>query len=108
MSESNSTDTNDYAVVLGKVKTALRLTSDDVDLEDELLDLIQECMSDLIPADVDETNIDLTDPLILKAVKTYCKLNFGQPDDYDRLKAAYDELKKQLGMDSRYTNYGGE
>ena len=108
MSESNNANTNEYATVLGKVKTALRLTSDDEDLEDELLDLIQECISDLIPADVDETNIDLTDPLILKAVKTYCKLNFGQPDDYDRLKASYDELKKQLGMDSRYTNYGGE
>lgn len=108
MSESNNANTNEYATVLGKVKAALRLTSDDEDLEDELHDLIQECISDLIPADVDETNIDLTDPLILKAVKTYCKLNFGQPDDYDRLKASYDELKKQLGMDSRYTNYGGE
>lgn len=97
MSESND--------LLRKVKTALRLTSDDEDLNEELTDLIDECLSDLIPADVAAANIDTSDPLIIRAVKVYCKLNFGQPDDYDRLKAAYDELKAQLGMDSRYTEY---
>lgn len=90
------------AEVLSKVKTALRLTSDDEELNAELEDLIEECKSDLIPADVADSNIDLSDPLILRAVKTYCKMSFGQIDDYDRLKASYDEQKKQLGMDSRY------
>lgn len=93
------------STVIQKVKTALRLSTNDADLEDELTDQIEECLIDLIPANVSYDNINLTDPLILKAVKVYCKLNFGQPDNYDRLKAAYDELKMQLGMDSRYTEY---
>lgn len=91
--------------LLRKVKTALRLTSVDADLNEELTDLINECLSDLIPADVAESNIDTSDPLIIRAVKVYCKMNFGQPDDYDRLKASYDEQKKQLSMDSRYTEF---
>lgn len=93
------------STVIQKVKTALRLSTNDADLEDELTDQIEECLSDLIPANVSYDNINLMDPLILKAVKVYCKLNFGQPDNYDRLKASYDELKMQLGMDSRYTEY---
>ena len=93
------------STVIQKVKTALRLSTNDADLEDELTDQIEECLIDLIPANVSYDNINLMDPLILKAVKVYCKLNFGQPDNYDRLKAAYDELKMQLGMDSRYTEY---
>lgn len=91
--------------VLVKVKTALRITSDDAELNAELADLVEECLSDLIPVDVASGNIDLGDPLILRAVKTYCRMSFGQPDDYDRLKASYDEQKKQLGMDSRYTEW---
>lgn len=37
-----------------------------------------------------------TDSLIIQAVITYCRLNFGTPSDYDRLKASYDEQKAQL------------
>ena len=94
--------------ILRKVKTVVGLSSNDTDLNDELTDLILECLDDLIPADVVENNIVLTDKLIMKAVKIYCKMNFHSPDpaEYDRLKLAYDELKKQLGMDSRYTDYG--
>lgn len=94
--------------VLNKVKVAVGYSGSDADLEEELTDLINECVSDLIPASVSSDSIDLSDPLILKAVKVYCRLNFGQPDDYDRLKLAYDELKAQLGMDSRFTEYAEE
>lgn len=94
--------------LLTKVKTAVGLSSDDENLEDELTDLIRTCLLDLIPANVAQENIDPDDDLIQMAVKTYCRMNFHNPDpaEYDRLKIAYDELKKQLGMDSRYTVYG--
>lgn len=36
------------------------------------------------------------DPVMLEAIITYCRLNFGTPDDYDRLKRSYDEQKAQL------------
>lgn len=92
--------------MLEKVKLALRITSDAFDAE--LNDLIDAAYADLGIAGV--TNTDATDPLIIRAVCTFAKLNFGQPADgqYDRLKAAYDEQKSQLSMATGYTTWGTE
>ena len=43
------------------------------------------------------------DAIVSRAITTYCKLNFGEPDDYDRLKRSYDEQKAQLSMATGYT-----
>lgn len=43
------------------------------------------------------------DPLITQAICTYCKMHFGETDEYDHLKASYDEQKAQLSMASGYT-----
>lgn len=48
----------------------------------------------------------LTDPLSMRAVITYAAARFGNPPNYDKLKAAYDEMKAQLMHNSAYTNYG--
>lgn len=90
---------------LDKIKTAIRTTSTDENLDDELNDLIDECLKDLRPANVTANRSDLQDPLIFRAVKIYCKMSYGHPEEYDRLKLAYDELKAQMGMDSRYAEY---
>lgn len=45
------------------------------------------------------------DWLYTTAVITYVRSRFGSPADYDKLKAAYDEQKAQLSMNSRYTNF---
>ena len=45
--------------------------------------------------------------LVSQAVITYCRLNFGQPDDYDRLKRSYDEQKAQLRTNTGYTDWLG-
>ena len=39
-----------------------------------------------------------TDPLIREAVVTYCVMSLGkiEPNEYDRLKRAYDEMRGQL------------
>ena len=37
-----------------------------------------------------------TDPLLTRAIVTYCRMNFLEPDNYDKLKASYDEQKAQL------------
>ena len=42
------------------------------------------------------TDYTITDPLISRAITTYVVMNFGSPDDYDRLKESYDEQKGQL------------
>lgn len=89
--------------MLEAVKLALRITTEAFD--SELNDLIGAGLIDLNQAGV--SNVDTTDPMIKRAVITFCKLNFGQPDDYDRLKKAYDEQKAQLGMATGYTTWTG-
>lgn len=87
--------------LLAKVKVALRIVTEDFD--DELTDLINAALKDMNLAGVSET--ELTDALIIRAVITYCKVNFGEPDQYDRLKKSYDEQKAQLGMATGYTTW---
>lgn len=88
--------------VLNAVKLALRITTDA--FNSELNDLIDAALLDMGIAGI--TNDSTGDPLVLRAVITYCKLNFGQPDDYDRLKKSYDEQKAQLSMATGYTDWG--
>ena len=87
--------------MLDKVKLALRITTTAFD--SELNDLITAALADLGLAGV--TTLNETDPLIILAVTTYCRLHFGQPDDYDRLKSSYDEQKAQLMMATGYTDW---
>ena len=88
--------------MLDKIKLALRITTAAFDTEIE--DLIAAALADLGLAGI--AKLDETDPLILRAVTTYCRANFGSPDDYDRLKAAYDEQKAQLQVATGYTEWG--
>lgn len=89
------------------VKTALRISTDAFD--DEIETLIASAKVDLTHAGVEEEKAnDDTNSLTRLAIISFAKLNFGSTDDYERLKRAYDELKKQLGMASDYTNYGEE
>ena len=91
--------------MLEKVKLALRITTTAFD--SELNDLIDAAKLDLgiagvvVPVTTD-TNLDA---IITKAIITYCKVNFGEPDQYDRLKASYDEQKAQLSMATGYTTW---
>lgn len=86
---------------LGKIKLAMRITTDAFD--EELTDLMNAALADLGIAGVNGTQALITDPLVRTAVITYCKLRFGSPDEYDRLKAAYDEQKAQLSTATNYT-----
>lgn len=88
--------------MLDAVKRALRLTTDVYDAE--LQELIAAALLDLGIAGVTEYETD--DPLVLNAVKTYCRMHFGSPDDYDRLAAAYDTQKGQLQIATGYTDWG--
>lgn len=89
--------------MLELVKLALRITTDAFDTELNLL--ISAAQTDLgiagvtLPAELD--------PICQRAIITYCKMNFGEPDEYDRLKASYDEQKAQLSMATGYTTWTG-
>ncbi len=89
--------------MLESVKLALRITTDAFD--DEIQDLINAALADLGIAGI--TNLDEADALIKRAVITYCRVNFGEPDDYDRMKASYDEQKAQLQVATGYTDWLG-
>lgn len=88
-------------MILQAVKLALRIQTSAFD--SELNDLIAAALIDLKQAGI--SNNELADPMIKRAVITFCRLNFGSPDDYDRLKRAYDEQKAQLGMATNYTEW---
>ncbi len=85
--------------MLAKVKLALRITTEAFD--SELTDLIEAAKIDLGIAGVELPST--LDAICEIAIITYCKLHFGEPDEYDRLKASYDEQKAQLSMSTRYT-----
>jgi hypothetical protein len=88
--------------MLDAVKLALRISTDAFD--SELTDLIGAALIDLRLGGV--TNLDTADLLVRRAVITYCRMHFGQPDDFDRLKKSYDEQKAQMGMATGYTTWG--
>lgn len=90
--------------ILAKVKLSLRIVDDEFDTE--ITDLIQACLADLGIAGVTEN--DTTNPLIIRAICTYCKYHFGDAKDVnelDRLKASYDEQKAQMQMATGYTDW---
>lgn len=88
--------------MLDKVKLALRISTSAFD--DEIAGLIKAAEADLEIAGV--TTIEEEDPLIVRAVTTYCKANFGESDQYDKLKASYDEQKAQLATHTGHTTWG--
>lgn len=87
--------------MLTATKLALRITTTAFDAE--ITDLINAGLLDLGLAGVTEDDTD--DELIRRAVITYVRLHFGDPDNYDRLKASYDEQKAQLSMATGYTTW---
>lgn len=87
--------------MLESVKVALRISTCKYD--NELNDLIEAAVADLGIAGVDVPFED--DALIKRAIITFCKLSFGLPEDYDRLKRSYDEQKAQLSNATGYTEW---
>jgi len=89
-------------MTLIEVKKALRVTSDAFDSE------IQRLMY-AAQLDLGIAGVELpaeADAICEVAIITYCKMNFGEPENYDKLKASYDEQKAQLSMATGYTDWG--
>lgn len=85
--------------MLTAVKLALRISTNAYD--DEIQALIDAAYLDLGIAGVDTTTL-VGDPLVVQAVKTYVRMSFGSPADYDRLKRSYDEQKAQMQSATGY------
>ena len=87
--------------ILEDVKARLRVSNNSYDAE--ITSLIKAAEIDLGIAGV--VIPDTIDALVTKAIITYCKMSFGLPEDYDRLKRSYDEQKAQLRTASKYTDW---
>ena len=86
---------------LDKVKMGLRISTTAYD--EELTDLITAAQLDLGIAGVEVPST--LDEIVTRAIITYCKMSFGLPEDYDRLKKSYDEQKAQLVTATGYTDW---
>lgn len=81
------------------IKKALRIKSSAFD--DEINDLIQSAMSDLKISGI--VKVNSSDPLILHAVKTYCKANFGLDNkDSEKYQNSYESIKTHLALCGEY------
>ena len=87
------------AGLVAQAKKARRITTDAFD--DEVARLLESAMLDLGVAVVEVP--EPMDALVSQAAITYFMANFGEPENYDRLKASYDEQKAQLSMHTGHT-----
>lgn len=91
-------------MLLELVKKALRTKTNASD--EELQNLIEAALIDLSFGGADNSVLaEGQNALVNQAVILYCKAHFGliDPNDYDRVKKAYDEIKAQIGMATGFT-----
>lgn len=91
--------------MLDAVKLAMRPAIRTTAYDSDILDLIEAAKADLEVAGI---LVDAGKPLIRRAIITYCRLNFGMPENPDLLKASYDEQKAQLQTATGYTEWGDD
>lgn len=89
------------ATLIAAAKMAKRMNTTAYDTQ--VNSLLDAAMLDLGVAGVEVP--DEIDALVENAAITYFLMHFGDPDNYDRLKASYDEQKAQLATCSGYTDW---
>jgi len=89
--------------LLDDIKKALRVTH--TALDSEITDLIEEARQDLIQSGVSSSKAnDVTDSLIKRAIRTYCRANFiTDIDQAERFQESYNMLKIHLALSGDYT-----
>lgn len=93
-------------MLLEKIKNALRV--DGNDLDEEIQDLIDAAKADLVLSGLKESKIVDTDPLIIRAITTYCKANFGYDiPDAERYQQSYEMIKNHLSLSQEYITESG-
>jgi len=85
------------------IRNALRIRH--TALDDEIRDHIEEARADLILGGILKSKAeDETDPLIKRAVRTFCKAEFGLDNtDSEKYRESYDMIKRHLMLSEEYT-----
>jgi uncharacterized phage protein (predicted DNA packaging) len=86
------------------VRSYLRIDTSDTSFDGEIQDLIGAAQVELTDVGVDPTLVSAsTDPLIKKAITTYCKANFGyDTDNAEAFASSYEKMKIYLMNSSTY------
>lgn len=87
--------------LINAAKLAKRMTKSSFD--SEVMELLEAAFLDMGVAGVELPT--QADALVRRAAITYFLMNFGEPDNYDRLKKSYDEQKAQLSTCTGYTDW---
>ena len=88
--------------ILDDVKVALRIAASNTAFDGEVNDLISAATDDLALAGI--ISNDNTDPLIKRAIITYCKAHYGYDNpDAERFLESYLMLKRHLSLSVDYT-----
>ena len=85
--------------LISAAKMAGRITTDAYDTQ--VSGLLSAALLDLGVAGVEVP--EELDALVTQAAVTYFLMDFGAPEEYDRLKRSYDEQKAQLATCTGYT-----
>lgn len=85
----------------GKIRNALRISSQAEAITEEINDCIEACKRDLRQVGV--MKLDETDGLILRAITVYCKAEFGYSDKAEQFRKSYDSLKTALSLMEEYS-----
>lgn len=91
------------STLIAAAKLAGRITTNAFDTQ--VSSLLDAAALDLGVAGVEVPST--LDALVQQAEITYFLMNFGDPDNYDRLKRSYDEQKAQLATCTGYTDWRG-
>ena len=101
-------DSTILTALLPKAKTALRISTSNTAFDDEISDILNAACADLEQTggitmdDFYDSDNDTFDPLLLRAILTYARLQFGEPSDFERLERSYYVQKAQLTTCSGY------
>ena len=88
--------------LIDKVKLSLR--EDGTALDDDIMDTIDACKSDLELSGVLESKITESDPLVVRAIKLYCKSEYSSDEtESTRYRNNYESLKIHMCLSSDYT-----
>ena len=86
-------------MLLDKIRETLRITHNKLD--NEIQDMIDACKNDMIISGI--SKIDEEDPLVLQAIKVYCKREYeSDMNKRDRYDLAYDNIIKHMGLTQEY------
>lgn len=90
----------DVTTLTEKMRAALRISSTNAKITEEIEDCIAACKADMKNDGVKA--IDEADKLIIRAITLYCKSEFGYNNNSEKYRNSYDVLKMRLSLSGEY------